>query len=78
MILWLTIQRNSVGISQLLRGDVDLLIGDRREERNHVVVPVVTYRGHLVGKSGIGRNELPHPLVKNGISKSMQHLEDFK
>lgn len=70
----LTIQGNGVGIPQLLRCNIDLLISDRREEGNHVVVPVVTNWSHLIWIGGIRWAELPHPLVKNGIGESMEHL----
>ncbi len=70
----LTIQVSGIGISQLLRCDVNLLISDRREEGNHVVVPVVTDGGHFIWEGGVGWNKPPHPLVKNGISESVEHL----
>ena len=65
---------DGVGISQLFRCDVDLLVGDRREEGNHVVVSVVTDGRHLVRVGGVSRNNPPHPLVENGIGESVEHL----
>lgn len=72
----LTVQVNSIWVSQLLRGYVNLLIGDWREEGDHVVVPVVTDGSHFVWKSGVGRRKPSHPLVKNGISEGVEHLQE--
>lgn len=70
------IELNGVGVSQLLRCNVYLLVGDRREEGNHVVVPVVTNGGHLIWEGGIGWSEPFHPLIKNGVSESVEHQKD--
>lgn len=71
----LTSQVNGIGISQLLRCNIYLLVGDRREEGNHVVVPVVTNGCHLVREGGVGWCNPSHPFIKNGISESMKHLQ---
>ena len=70
----LTIQFYGIRISQLVRRNVNLFIGHRREEWHHVVISVVTNGGHLIGETGVWGNRLPHPLIKNGISESMEHL----
>lgn len=70
-----TIQCNGVRVSQLFRRNIDLLIGDWREEWHHVELFVVTNRGHLIWEAGVRWNRPSHPLIKNGISKSMEHLQ---
>lgn len=72
----LTIQIDGIRISQLLGCNINLLVGDRREEGNHVVVPVVTNGSHLIWEGGVGWSKPSHPLVKNGVSESVEHLQD--
>lgn len=71
----LTSQVNGIGISQLLRCNIYLLVGDWREEGNHVVVPVVTNGCHLVREGCVGWSNPSHPLIKNGVSESVKHLQ---
>lgn len=72
----LTLQVDGIRISQLLRCDIDLLVGDGREEGNHVVVPVVANWRHLVRVGTVGRSEPCHPLVEDGVGESVEHLRD--
>ncbi len=71
--MFVTFKFNGVGISQLFRSDVDLLIGHRWEKGDHVIMPVVSDRGHLIREAGVFRRA-SHPFLKYCISECMKHL----
>lgn len=53
----------------------ELVVGDRREKRDHVIQSVVTDGGQLL-RPGIVRGVKPlHPLIKDGISKGVKNLQ---
>lgn len=70
-----TWQVNGIGVAKLLRSLEELVIGHRREKRDHIVQSVVTDRGQLL-RPGIVRGVKPlHPLVKDGISEGVKNLK---
>lgn len=70
-----TWQVNGIGVAELLRGLEELVVGHRREKRDHVIQSVVTDGGQLL-RPGIIRGAKPlHPLVKDGISKGVKNLQ---
>lgn len=71
--MFITFEVNGVGISQLFGCDVDLLIGHRWEKGNHVIMPVVSDRGHLIRKAGVFTGT-SHPFLKYGIGERVKHL----
>ena len=53
----------------------ELIVGHRREKRDHVIQSVVTDGGQLL-RPGVVRGVKPlHPLVKDGISKGVKNLQ---
>lgn len=71
--MFVTFKFNGVGISQLFRCHVDLLIGHRWEEGDHVIMPVVSDRGHLIREAGVFTGAF-HPFLKYCIGECMKHL----
>lgn len=70
-----TWQVNGIGVAKLLRGLEELIVGHRREKRDHVVESVVTNGGQLL-RPGVARGVKPfHPLVEDGISKGVKNLQ---
>lgn len=70
-----TWQVNGIGVAKLLRSLEELIIGYRREKRDHVVQSVVTNRSQLL-RPGIVRGMKPlNPLIKDGISKGVKNLQ---
>lgn len=59
-----------VGVAQLHSGNVELFISDRREERNHVKMAVVSNWCHFFGKTVVFR-ESAQPLFKYGICEGV-------
>lgn len=70
-----TWQVNGIGVAKLLCSLEELIIGYRREKRDHVVQSVVTDRSQLL-RPGIVRGVKPlHPLIKDGISEGVKNLQ---
>lgn len=59
-----------VGVAQFDRGNVELLVGDRREEGNHVKVAVVADRSHFLWETVVFW-EAPHPFLEYGVCEGM-------
>lgn len=74
-ILGHTWQVNGIGVAKLLCSLEELIVGHRREERDHVVQPVVPDGGQLLRPSVVRGLETPHPLIKDGISKGVKNLQ---
>lgn len=74
-ILGHTWQVNGIGVAKLLCSLEELLVGDRREERDHVVQPVVPDGRQLLRPSIARWLETLHPLIKDGISEGVKNLQ---
>lgn len=74
-VLGHTWQVNGIGVAELLRSLEELIVGHRREKRDHVIQPVVTDGGQLLRPSVVGGLETLHPLIKDGISKGVKNLK---
>lgn len=70
-----TWQVDGIGVAKLLCSLEELVIGHRREERDHVVQPVMPDGGQLLRPSVVSGLETPHPLIKDGISKGVKNLQ---
>lgn len=69
----ITFEVDGIGVAQCFRPHVDLLVGHGGEEGNHVVMAVVSNRGHLIREAGVLPGT-PHPLLKDGVGEGVQHL----
>lgn len=74
-VLGHTWQVNGIGVAELLRSLEELIVGHRREKRDHVIQPVVTDGGQLLRPSVVRGLETLHPLIKDGISKGVKNLK---
>lgn len=74
-ILGHTWQVDGIGVAELLRSLEELVVGHRREKRDHVIQPVVPDGGQLLGPSIVRGLETLHPLIKDGISKGVKNLQ---
>lgn len=74
-ILGRTWQVNGVGVAELLCSLEELVVGHRREKRDHVIQTVVPDGGQLLRPSVVRGPETLHPLIKDGISEGVENLQ---
>lgn len=70
-----TWQVDGIGVAELLRSLEELLVGHRREKRDHVIQAVVPDGGQLLRPNVVRGLETLHPLIKDGISKGVKNLQ---